>query len=235
MDTRRRSLLRVWSSWILVILMAACRPQVQDGFASSQSLITALREAGARVEDTAIAAPPEFNARAARTLQVDRGLVYVYEYAEVEEAEAVTTRLAPDGLSLSGTPLPWEGRVSAWQAGQIVVVYPGTEGGLVLLLSGLLGDPLTAQPEGPEEPYPPAVAAALVAWADSQALDPAGVEVIGYTAAEWLDGCLGLPASGESCAPGAVRGWVVDLRAGERTGSAHTDDLGLQVRLASGD
>ena len=235
MDTRRRSLLRVWSSWILVILLAACRPQVQDGFASSQPLITALREAGASVEDTAIAAPPGFNARAARTLQVDQGLVYVYEYAEAEEAEAVTTRLAPDGLSLSGTPLPWEGRVSAWQAGQIVVVYPGTEGGLVLLLSGLLGDPLTAQPEGPEEPYPPAVAAALVAWADSQALDPADVEVIGYTAAEWLDGCLGLPTSGESCAPGAVRGWVVDLRAGERTGSAHTDDLGLQVRLAPGD
>jgi hypothetical protein len=196
--------------------------------------MTALREAGASVEDTATAAPPGFNARAARTLQVDQGLVSVYEYAG-GEAEAVTTRLAPDGLSLSGTPLPWEGRVSAWQAGQILVVYPGTEGGLVLLLSGLLGDPLTAQPDGPEEPYPPAVAAAWVAWADSQALDPASVEVIGYTAAEWLDGCLGLPASGESCAPGAIRGWVVQLRAGERTGSAHTDDLGLQVRLAPGD
>jgi len=208
---------------------------VQDAFASSQSLITALREAGAGVKDTAIAAPQGFNARAAQTLQVDQGLVYVYEYAEVEQAEAAATRLAPDGLSLSGTPLPWEGRVSAWQAGQILVVYPGTEGGLVLLLSGLLGDPLTAQPDGPEEPYPPAVAAALVAWADSQAQDPASVEVIGYTAAEWLDGCLGLPATGESCAPGAVRGWVVDLRAGELSGSAHTDDLGLRVRLVPED
>src|SRR4030042_6758988 len=122
--------------------MAACRPQVQDGFASSQALMTALREAGASVEDTAIGAPPGFNARAARTLQVDQGLVYVYEYAEVEEAEAVTTRLAPDGLSLSGTPLPWEGRVSALQAGQIPVVYPGHGGGLGLLRSGLLGAPL---------------------------------------------------------------------------------------------
>lgn len=235
MDTRRRFRRRVWSSWTLVLLMAACRPPVQDGFASSQSLITALREAGAGVEETAIAAPPGFNARATQTLQVDQGLVYVYEYADVEEAEAAAARLAPDGLSLSGTPLPWEGRVSAWQAGQILVVYPGTEGGLVLLLSGLLGDPLTAQPAGPEEPYPPAVAAALVAWADSQALDPASVEVIGYMAAEWLDGCLGLPAAGESCAPGAVRGWVVDLRAGELSGSAHTDDLGLRVRLVPED
>ncbi len=89
---------------------------------------------------------------------------------------------------------------------------------MLLLLNGLLGDPLTAQPEGPEEPYPPAVAAAMVAWAESQDVDPADVEVVGYAAAEWLDGCLGLPAAGESCAPGTVRGWVVELRAGEGLG-----------------
>ncbi len=220
---------------MLLILLSACQPRVEDGVASTQSLTAALRQAGATVEDSAIVAPAGFDARAARTFQVNQGRVYVYEYAGADEAQAVAARLAPDGLSLSGTPLPWEGRVSAWRAGKILVVYPGTDGGLVLLLSGLLGDPLTAQPEGPEEPYPPAVAAALVAWAESQGLDPAGVEVIGYTAAEWLDGCLGLPTSGESCAPGAVRGWVVDLRAGELSGSAHTDELGLQVRLVPGD
>jgi hypothetical protein len=235
MGTRRRGPQAVWLAGILGIWIAACQPRAEGGFASSQSLTAALRQAGATVEGTAIVAPPGFDARAARTLQVNQGLVYVYEYAGAEEAQAVAARLAPDGLSLSGTPLPWEGRVSAWQADRILVVYPGTEGGLVLLLNGLLGDPLTAQPEGPEEPYPPAIAAAMVAWAESKGLDPAGVEVIGYTAAEWLDGCLGLPTSGESCAPGAVRGWVVELRAGELSGSAHTDDLGLQVRLAPGD
>jgi hypothetical protein len=220
---------------MVLILLAACQPRVEDIFASTQSLTAGLRQAGATVEDTGIAAPAGFDARAAWTLQVNQGLVYVYEYAGEDEAQAIATGLAPDGLSLSGTPLPWEGRVSAWQTGQILVVYPGTDGGLVLLLSGLLGDPLTALPEGPEEPYPPAVASAMVAWAESQGLDPADVEVIGYTAAEWLDGCLGLPASGESCAPGAVRGWVVNLRAGEFSGSAHTDDLGLQVRLVPED
>ncbi len=43
--------------------------------------------------------------------------MYVYEYAGVEEAQAVAARLAPNGLSLSGTPLPWEGRVSVWRVG----------------------------------------------------------------------------------------------------------------------
>jgi hypothetical protein len=232
---RRRSPRTIGLACILLILLAACQPPVEDGFASTQSLTAALRQAGATVEDTGRVAPTEFDARAARTLRVNQGLVYVYEYAGEDEAQAIATRLAPDALSLSGTPLPWEGRVSAWRAGRILVVYPGTDGGLVLLLSGLFGDPLTTQPDGPEEPYPPAVASAMVAWAESQGLDPAGVEVIGYTAAEWLDGCLGLPATGETCTPGAVRGWVVDLRAGELSGSAHTDDLGLQVRLVPED
>lgn len=235
MGTRRRVPRAVWLAWVLVIGAAGCRPQAEDKYATAQALTAALRQAGATVEATASAAPPEFSAGAAWTLQVNQGLVYVYEYAGAEEAQAVAARLAPNGLSLSGTPLPWEGRVSVWRADEILVVYPGTEGGLLLLLNGLLGDPLTAQPEGPEEPYPPAVAAAMVAWAQSQGLDPAGVEVVGYAAAEWLDGCLGLPAAGESCAPGTVRGWVVELRADEASGSAHTDDLGLQVRLVPGD
>jgi hypothetical protein len=58
------------------------------------------------------------------------------------------------------------------------------------------------------------------------------VEVLRYLPAEWSNACLGLPAAGETCAPGAVSGWVVELRAGELLGAAHTDDFGAQVRLA---
>ena len=185
-----------------------------------------LRQAGATVEQADVAAPPAFDAQDAKTLRVNEELVYVYPYASVDEARASAER-----LSLPGETLPWEGRVSVWRAGSLLVIYPGSDGGLLLLLSGLLGDTLSASPEGPEEPYPPAVAAAIAAWAEAQGVDPAGVEVVSYTAAEWLNGCLGLPDPGESCLTGAVKGWVVELRAGELLGTAHTDDLGLQVRL----
>jgi hypothetical protein len=217
----------------LLILMAACGPRTGDDFASAQALAAVLRQAGATVQDAATLAPQVFDAPAAQTLQVNEGLVYVYEYGSPEEAQAIAAQIGSEGLALSGEALPWEGRVSAWCAGRLLVIYPGTDGGLLLLMNGLLGDPLTAVPEGPEEPYPPAVAAAMSAWAQAQGVDPANVEVISYMAAEWLNGCLGLPGVGEDCAPGAVSGWVVELRAGDQIGSAHTDDLGLQVRLTS--
>jgi len=216
----------------LLALLAACGPERADELSSTRALAATLGKAGATVQETAILAPDVFTAQSAQVLQVNDGLVYVYEYATGEQARGIAARISTEGVGFLGDDLPWEGRVSCWQVGQLLVVYPGTDGGLLLLLSGLLGDPLSAPLAGPEEPYPPAVAAAIAAWAAAQGADPTGVEVVGYTTAEWSNGCLGLPKPGEICAPGEVSGWIVDLKAGDQIGSAHTDDLGLQVRLA---
>jgi hypothetical protein len=218
-----------WALAVLVVL-AACGPKTADDLSSTDSLSAVLREAGAEVHEAGAPAPQVFEAQAAHVLQVNQGLVYVYEYGSVGEAQAVAAT-----IGTPGDEMPWQGRVSVWHAGKLLVVYPGMDGGLLLLLNGLLGDPLGTLPEGPEEPYPPAVATAISVWAEAQGVDPASVEVVSYMAAEWLNGCLGLPDPGESCAPGSVSGWVVEMRAGERLGSAHTDDLGLQVRLTSRD
>lgn len=218
-----------WALAALVVL-AACGPKTADDLSSTDALSAMLHEAGAEVQEATAPAPQVFEAQAAHALQVNEGLVYVYEYGSAGEAQVVAAT-----IGTSGDEMPWEGRVSAWHAGKLLVFYPGTDGGLLLLLSGLLGDPLSAPPKGPEEPYPPAIAAAISVWAEAQGLDPAGVEVVSYTAAEWVNGFLGLPDPGESCAPGSVSGWMVEMRAGERLGSAHTDDLGLQVRLTSPD
>jgi len=225
----RRWMRRVrWWALALPVVLVACGPKSTEDLSSARALSAMLQEAGATVQETAAPAPPAFDAQDAQALQVNEGLVYVYAYGSVDEAKTIA-----EGPAVSAKSLPWKGRVSVWQAGRLLVIYPGTDGGLLLLLSGLLGDPLTALAEGPEEPYPPAVAAAISSWAEAQGVDPASVGVVSYMAGEWLDGCLGLPGPGESCAPGPVRGWVVDLQAGDRLGSAHTDDLGLQVRLTS--
>lgn len=220
---------REWS-WGLALLvaMAACGPKTADDLSSANALAAMLRQAGATVQATDEPAPEAFDAQAARVLHVNEGSVYVYEYSSVDEAQAIAAR-----IMMPGVAMPWEGRVSAWHAGRLLVIYPGTDGGLLLLLNGLLGDPLTGSPEGPEEPFPPAVAAAISVWAGAQRVDPATVEVVSYTAAEWPNGCLGLPDPGESCAVGSVTGWVVEMRAGDRLGVAHTDHLGQQVRLTS--
>jgi hypothetical protein len=233
MIARRRCTRVCCAALALLMLLAACRPKGGDELSSTQALVGMLRKAGANVEETALLAPSVFEAQAGRVLQVSGGLVYVYEYGTADRAQAMAARIRTEGLGLSGNAPPWQGRVSCWQPGRLLVIYPGTDGGLLLLLTGLLGDPLTALPEGPEEPYPPAVAAAIAVWAQARAIDPASVEVASYAAAEWLNGCLGLPGPGESCAPGAVSGWIVELKSGDQLGSAHTDELGLQVRLAS--
>jgi hypothetical protein len=217
-----------WWALALLVVLAACGPKTADDLSSTSALAAMLRQAGAKVQEADEPAPEAFDAQAAHALWVNEGVVYVYEYGSVAEVEAIAAGIGPEGEGM-----PWEGRVSAWPAGKLLVVYPGTDGGLLLLLNGLLGDPLTASPEGPEEPYPPAVTAAISVWAEAQGVDPATVEVVSYTAAEWMNGCLGLPGPGESCIPGAANGWVVDLQAGDRLGSAHTDDLGMQVRLTS--
>jgi hypothetical protein len=216
------------SGWLLAVMiaLAACGPKTVEDLTTAEGLAGMLSEAGAIVESSDTAPPQSFDAQAARSLEVNREPVYVFEYALAGEAQAIAQR-----LSEAEEPLPWEGRVSIWSAGRLLVVYPGTDGGVQLLLGGLLGDPLTALPEGPEEPYPPAVPAAIAAWAEAQGLDPSSVEVISYLPAEWSNGCLGLPGPDESCAPGTVSGWIVELRTGDQLGTAHTDDLGQQVRL----
>ncbi|MCX6070176.1 MAG: hypothetical protein NTU91_04850 [Chloroflexi bacterium] len=219
-----------WWALALLVVLAACGPKAADDLSSTDDLAAMLRQAGATVQEADEPVPEAFDAQVVRALRVNEGVVYVYEYGSVAEVEAISAGIGPQAAGM-----PWEGRVSAWPAGKLLVVYPGTDGGLLSLLNGLLGDPLTASPEGPEEPYPPAVAAAISVWAEAQGVDPATVEVVSYTAAEWMNGCLGLPGPGESCVPGAVSGWMVDLQAGDRLGSAHTDDLGLQVRLTSPD
>jgi len=220
--------------WLVALVAGACQPKGADGLASAQELTAALRQAGASVEAGEGTPLAGLGAEQADVLQVDGEPVYVYAYASTADAERMALTISPDGRSIAGDPLPGGRRVSAWSSGRVIVVYPGTDGGVILLLGGLLGDPLTVPTDSPQEPYPPAVTAALLAWAESLGIEPASVEVVGYRTAEWPDGCLGLPARGETCAAGAVAGWLVELRSGEHSAAAHTDELGLQVRLTPG-
>jgi hypothetical protein len=221
--------------WMLAFVTGACQPKGTAGFASSQALRTALRQAGASVEAVEGTPLAVLDAKQAGVLQVNGELVTVYTYASTADAERVASTIAPDGRSIAGARLPGDERMMAWSSGRVIVVYPGTDGGLILLLGGLLGDPLTVPTDSPQEPYPPAVTAALLAWAESLGINPSSVEVAGNSPAEGPDGCLGLPDQGETCTAAAVAGWVVELRSGERTATAHTDDLGLRVRLAPAD
>lgn len=219
---------------LLALTISACRPQAPQGFESAEAFERALRDASAAVEPSDAMPPQAFPEASAQSWRVNGGLVSIYEFTDASRVRELTAGIDRQARTMAGLPLPWSDRVSLWASGRVLVAYEGTDGGLILLLSGLVGDPVTVRTEIPQDPYPPAVTAALLAWAESLSLDPAAVEVIGYAPAEWASSCLGLAAAGEACAEGITPGWIVELRSGEWTGTAHTDELGLQVRLASG-
>jgi len=220
--------------WALAVLAGACRATGPQGYGSAEALARALRDAGAAVEQGDVTPPAAFAEASAQAWQVNGSPVSIYEFAEESRVHELSAGIDRQARTMAGLPLPWSEQLSLWASGRVVVAYEGTDGGLILLLSGLLGDPLTVPSELPQDPYPPAITAALLAWAESLGIDPATVEVVGYAPAEWASSCLGLAQAGEACADVITPGWVVDLRSGDQNGTAHTDDLGLRVRLAPG-
>jgi hypothetical protein len=201
-------------------------PSIED----AQDLIEVLRGAGVAVQPTAAMADPAFGG-SGRVLQIGSQSVQVYEYASVEEREAVSLAIS-SGLSPSGKgELPPQAATAVWAAGRLIIAYAGSDGGTNLLLQALLGDPITLAPEVVDEPYPAAVPAVLAEAAALLGVAPNAIEVIGLEEATWPDSCLGLPRPGERCAEGELPGWSVEVRGKGVQARFRTDLPGEVVRL----
>lgn len=219
-----------WGLLCLAWIVASCSGRPTPPPASAQDVLAALEVAGASVAETAIM--PFLRVKTpGRVWQVNESLIQLYEFESVAAREAVSQGFSPDGRTLDGEPLPWVGLPHVWALGRVIVAYDGTDGGTILLLSGLLGDPLTSGTAEAAGPYPPAVTAAIDALAAALNVDPGTILVLTYEPAEWPDACLGVPSSGEACAQVTTPGWRVTLQAAGETHPVHTDDLGLAVRF----
>lgn len=192
-------------------------------------LVAALESAGRQVVwsgqeiHPAIPAPAEL-------LLVDGAELQVFEFNSREERQRVTDDIDNAG-NLQNEPLaPWEGQPHVWASGRLLVLYPGVNGATVLLLDGLLGDPLTTQRPAADEPFPPAVSAAVAALSEQLGTAPELVAVRRYESVEWPDSCLGAPAEGEACAQALTPGWLVILQVDDQEYVLRTDSLGTQVR-----
>lgn len=124
------------------------------------------------------------------------------------------------------------GRVTTWRTAHLLIAYPGQQGGTILVLSGLVGDPVRLEEPAQDEPFPPAVAAAIAYVAAEKSVHPAQVDVLSFHEQEWPDACLGLSRNGETCVGEGVQGWAILLSLGGQSMEVHTDQVGLQVRMA---
>jgi hypothetical protein len=221
---------RLWPLLAGAWLAAACGSNPTPRIETADDLRAALRQAGASVAETAVLPHPPLGVPA-WTWQVNQSMVNVYEFGSQHERQEATSRFSQDGLALDGLPLMWSDRPSLWSVGRLIVLYVGTDGGTVLLLDGLLGDPVNAPAPVLDEPYPPSIAAAIAYLAERTNLDPGTIGVVSFEEVEWPDTCLGIYLPDEDCAQVMTPGWRVLLRAGDRPYEVHTDALGSIVRI----
>lgn len=196
---------------------------------TTADLVKALRAAGVQV-DPAGGAESRFGVDGA-AYRIDGQVVDVYAFPDSASRRTAASEVSGDGRSFQGSPSPGLSNPHLWGIGRLLVLYDGDNGGTILLLSGLLGDSMTAPPSATDEPFPPAVAAAVQAVAEKLQVAPQEVGVSRFESTKWPDGCLGLGAPDEACSPGPVDGWLIELQVhGERL-QIRTDELGLTVRL----
>jgi hypothetical protein len=214
---------------LAAILIASCARSGPPRIVTADDLMEAIQEMGAETIDLGEAPGDGFGV-AGRRIRVDSAEIEVYEYENADAREAVSSTIAPEATAVGEIPTSWPDRPHIWAAGRLIVVYVGTDGGTVLLLEGILGDPITEEEEAGEAPYPPAVTAAIRALSQELGLDPGAVEVLAYEAVDWPDACLGLPAPGEACSEVITPGWQIRLRAGGTEYEVRTDTLGAVIR-----
>jgi hypothetical protein len=184
---------------------------------TADDLQAALEQAGHPLEPTALGAAVD-GLIGGRRYILDGSYLDVFEYES-----ALTQQAAEQDLMSSASGV-------AWGRGKILVVYHGTDGGSIALLSGFLGDPLTLSDEVVDQPYPPAVPAAIAFLAEDLGEDPGRIVVVEYEATEWPDACLGLGRPSETCAEVVTAGWRIVLQLDSTTYALRSDAYGQMVR-----
>jgi hypothetical protein len=163
-------------------------------------------------------------------LFINQGAVEVYEFSGLKEREAVSRNISAAGMVVDGKLIPWERKPVVWGLGSLIVFYRGYDGGIILLLSGLMGDPLTYEAPAEDEPYPPPVVAAIRSLADHLQVDPGSIQVLDFTSVEWSDSCFEAPKPEEECSQELTPGWRVMMKVSDEVYEVRTDQMGEYVR-----
>lgn len=215
----------------LALVICACGrtgTTQEQRYESIDDLLSALADAGAEVVTIGLNSPL-FDVDS-RAVMLNREKSELYEFENVDERERGVIHLqalleqdwkdTADELSSA----------RIWSHDRLIVVYFGRDGGTILLLSGLLGDPLQKPALAEDEPYPPAIPAAIHALAEAKGEDPSLIQVLSYTFVVWSDGCLEYPHPDEDCTQALTSGWRILLQLGDQEIEIHSDEMGGKIR-----
>ena len=221
---------RVLTLFMVVFICACGRAgaAITKSYESIDELLNALEDSGAEVVTIGLDEPFFDEDSRAIILNGDRAELYEFENTDASERGVIHLRaLLEDAGTNAASELP---AARIWSHERLIVVYFGRDGGTILLLSGLLGDPLQKPGPAEDEPYPPAIPAAILALAEVNGEDPSLVKVLSYTFVEWSDGCLEYPHPEEDCAQALTSGWRILLQIGDQVIEIHSDEMGGEIR-----
>jgi hypothetical protein len=204
-------------------------PPIPTPVSDAAAFIQSLRDIGLEVAETGT--PTNLSSENPGTvLRIDHETIQIFQFETTEKRKEAADSIAPDAFSVAGQPVEWTAEPKIWSSGRLIVTYDGLDGGVIQVISGVLGDPITIQLSTSDEPYPPALLMTMQVLALDLEVDPATIDVISFEPTEWEDTCLGLPREGEVCEQRASSGWSIHLRVAANDYRFHTDELGLDIR-----
>lgn len=223
--------------WLLIaaIILVACGTQAQPTPApveSTEDLIEALQTAGAEIR-TEEERGEVLDGVLPTSLSVRARPFWIYEFPDSETSHRVADALKGGGAGFGRLGSAAAESPQFWSHGKLLVIYEGTDGGTILLISGLIGDAFTRPAVSIDEPYPPSIPAAIRFLSGQVGVDPALVEVLSYSEDTFPDTCLGIPRPGEACPETDTPGWIIKFIVEGEEYEVHTDMLGTDVRWFS--
>lgn len=212
------------------VLLSACAagPTQVDELPTSRSirgpaaLEQALRDAGLVVERQQLSTDESGAAVHRWQVEGEPLLIMEGDFSRFVAAGDVLTDMVGSGALIWSTP-------------EMSVAYAGSNGGVRLVLDALLGDPRDQVVPDQDEPYPPAVLAALRQVAETYERGPGELEVLRFEERVWPDGCLGLtrePGS-NACTLAEESGWLIDIRLEGAIIRVRSNTLGSVIKLES--
>jgi hypothetical protein len=193
-------------------------------------LLEALDQAGVEVLETEMIPDPLYGVEG-EIYQIGGALIMVFEGESPEGPEQIAGQL----IARDYTGAEWFSLFPkpphVWGAGNLILIYSGEEGGIILTLSALMGDPILGVESLADEPFPPAIVAAVIWLAQTLEVEPSEINVLEFEAVEWPNSCFGLPGMEEDCAQVIVPGWRIVVQYGQRTYAVRTDEVGSELRM----
>jgi len=137
---------------LLTLVLAACSTGTgsdtgsEAGSSSGEikgydDLVGALRDAGSSVESAEELEQPFFTVKG-KVIRVDGADVQVFEYSDEAAMGAEASQISPDGTSVGTSMMMWVEPPHFWAKGRLIVLYVGSDAGVIENLSGVLGDPI---------------------------------------------------------------------------------------------